>query len=315
MDIEDLRRASHVRGQFLAGLTKVFVVGCPKSGTTWVMNQLDGHPRMVVKGEGRFAWRLVPMLGQAFKAFNEDQKRHSSEAATLPGDGDLLVTARQLVDAVLWRYVEVSGKRPGAIRVVGDKTPQHSQNMGMLDQLYPGARFIGVMRDPRDAATSAVHHFGKTDARPREDYFRHFIREVWPAAIAGARQSANRLGLGGRFIEVRYEDLHRDERGEVRRMLEHVGVDSSDESVDACVKAGSFEKRAGGRERGTEDRGSFYRRGVVADWLNHMSPELARELCGPVAGLMRECGYDPDPRIDVTVAPAVGGAVGAGGVG
>jgi hypothetical protein len=138
-----------------------------------------------------------------------------------------------------------------------------------------------------------MHHFGKSDGRSREEYIRHFIQEVWPAAIAGARQSAQRLNLGQRFLEVRYEDLHRDERGEVRRMLDHIGVDSSDASIDACVTAGSFKTRAGGRDRGTEDKASFYRRGVVADWLNHMSPQLAEELCAPIAHLMRECGYDP----------------------
>jgi hypothetical protein len=304
MNIEDLRRSWQIAQQFIAGLTKVFVVGCPKSGTTWVMNQLDGHPRVVVKGEGRFAWRLVPMVAQAFNAFNEDQKKHSSEAVTLLRDVDLFMSARQLIDTTLWRYIEISGKQPSAIQAVGDKTPQHSQNMGMLNQLYPEARFISVMRDPRDAATSALHHFGKSDGRSREEYFRHFIQEVWPAAIAGARQSAERLGLGARFIEVRYEDLHRDERGEVRRMLGLIGVDAANASIDACVAAGSFKARAGGRERGNEDKSSFYRRGVVADWLNHMTPQLAEELCAPIAGLMRDCGYDPQsPKIEVTISP------------
>ena len=155
-----------------------------------------------------------------------------------------------------------------------------------------------------DAATSAMHHFGRSDGRSREEYFRHFIQDVWPAAISGARQSAQRLGLGERFIEVRYEDLHRDERAQVRRMLEFIGVDASEVSIDACVAAGNFKARAGGRERGTEDKSSFYRRGVVADWLNHMSPRLAEELCAPVAGLMRDCGYNPQsPKFEVTISP------------
>jgi hypothetical protein len=294
MNLEDLRRNSQIAQDFLARLSKVFVIGCPKSGTTWVMNQLDGHPRIVLKGEGRFAWRLVPMIGQAFRAFNDDQKQHSSEAATLVNDVDFLLSARQLIDMILWRYVEASGKKPSTLQAVGDKTPQHSQNMGLLDQLYPGCRFISVLRDPRDAATSAMHHFGKQDGRSREQYYRHFIQEVWPAAIAGARQSARRLGLGpDRFIEVRYEDLHKDERGEVRRMLTFIAADAGDAAIESCLQAGSFKSRAGGRDRGTEDKSSFYRRGVVADWLNHLTPQFAQELCAPIAGLMRECGYDP----------------------
>lgn len=290
MNIDELLHHRRAAQPLLDRLTKVFLVGCPKSGTTWVMNQLAGHPRMVIGGEGRFAWRLAPLLVQAFRAFNEDQQKHHAAAAAMLGDADLLLSARQLADSMLLRYIESAAKDIGGLLAVGDKTPQHSQNLGILDRLYPGCRFISIMRDPRDAAVSAVHHFGKTDARPREDYLRHFVREVWPAAAVAVRRAGP-----GRVLEVRYEDLHRDEPGELRRMLGHIGVDASEAAVRACMEAGSFSSRSGGRARGSEDKGSFYRRGVVGDWRNHLEPALAAELCEPIAALMRECGYDPDP--------------------
>lgn len=48
-------------------LRTFFIVGCPKSGTTWLMNALAGHPEVVVHGEGRFAWRMFPAIAKGFQ--------------------------------------------------------------------------------------------------------------------------------------------------------------------------------------------------------------------------------------------------------
>jgi hypothetical protein len=85
--------------------------------------------------------------------------------------------------------------------------------------------------------------------------------------------------------------MHRDEQGVIRTCLEHLGVDSSESSVESCVKAGSFEKLSGGRKRGETDAKSFYRSGTVGDWQNHLDANVARQCCGAVKGLMDHFGY------------------------
>ena len=106
----------------VAKLDKLFVVGCAKSGTTWVMKLLNGHPGIVIRGEGGFTYQLVPLLSQAFRVFNEHQRRQ--DQITHLRDVDLLLTARAVIDGQLARYVEESGRDPLSVRVVGDKTPQ-----------------------------------------------------------------------------------------------------------------------------------------------------------------------------------------------
>src|SRR5438445_6548398 len=118
------------------------------------MNLLYGHPQMVVMGEGRFTWRMVPYLQQAFKAFNDDQGKHVGKDVTMLRDVDLLMCARFLIDIQLCRYIETSGKAPPSVAVVGDKTPQHALSITLLNQIYPTAKFIHIVRDPRDAASS-----------------------------------------------------------------------------------------------------------------------------------------------------------------
>lgn len=270
-------------------LDRLFVVGCVKSGTTWLMNVLNGHPEIVVRGEGCFTYRLGPMLAQAFKAFNEHQKAMGPVVQLR--DLDLHRVLRTMIDSQFARYIEDSGKDRSRLRVVGDKTPQHTISLPMLAQLCAKARFIHIMRDPRDMATSAWHHFGPHEGRSLEDFVRHYITQVWPVNVGNARKAAPMLG--DRYVELRYEDLHEDERGHIRRILRFLGVDAADGAVDACQAAGDFRRRAGGRRRGESDASSFYRSGTVGDWQNHLPVELVQDCCERIAPLMEVCGYDP----------------------
>lgn len=287
--IEQLYADWHRIHDYIGRLGKVFAVGCAKSGTTWIQNLLDGHDEIVLKGEGAFAYQLLPLLSQAFARFNEHQ-RNMPEYTRLR-DVDLLLTLRALVDGQFARYVEVSGCDPRRLRVVGDKTPQHSIGMLALAQIYPEARFIHVIRDPRDAAVSAWHHFGQSDGRPFEQYIEYFITRVWPVNVSIARRAGQTLGA--RYLEIRYEDLHADEADHVRRMLAFLGVDSSEAAVRQCLESGSFERRSGGRARGQTDNRHFYRRGQAGGWVDELPAELASRCCAPVAELMAACGYDP----------------------
>jgi hypothetical protein len=290
-NVDQLRLAWRHAQDYIASRKKVFVVGCAKSGTTWLQNILNGHPRMALNGEGRFTWRMFPFIAQAFKAFNTDQAKFVGKEVTLLRDVDLVMCARMLFDIQLFRYAEISGKALGAIQVIGDKTPQHCLSIPLLNQIYPEAKFIHIIRDPRDAASSGWHHFGPDSQKPQEEYLGYFIRDVWGQAVASGRGAGKNIPTN--YLEIRYEDLHREEAYQIRRCLEFLDVDASEDSVKTCSQAGSFKERSGGRDRGQEDPKAFYRNGIVADWLNHMSPEVAAKLCEPVSGLMLSCGYDP----------------------
>lgn len=275
----------------LAGLQRFFIVGCGKSGTTWLRNLLAGHPQIAVEGEGAFVWRLTPLLRDAIRAFNRHQL-NGQPAVTQWRDADFLLLLRLAIDHQLGRYVAECGKDVAALRAVGDKTPQHSIGVDLLTKLYPRAKFVHIMRDPRDVATSAWFHSGVKDGRTFEEYVRHFIEEVWPLQVGAARQSGRRLGAQ-RYLEFRYRDLLADEPGMVARLLRFLGVDAAPQCVEACLEAGDFERLSGGRRRGECDPRSFFRRGIAGDWVNHIPRPLASECCSRIAPLMRECGFDP----------------------
>jgi len=284
----------------VAGRQKLFLVGCPKSGTTWLMNLLNGHDEVVVCGEGAFAWQLVPMLTQAFRAFNQHQKK--MKPIVQLRDIDLLLVARTIIDSQFSRYVTESASDPARIRVVGDKTPQHSIGIPLLNQLYPDAKFIHIVRDPRDVATSAWFHFGQSDPRSFETYVHYFMTQVWPVNVGGARQAGP--PLGDRYLELRYEDLHAEPTSHIQKVLAFLGVDASDQAIAQCHAFARFEKWSGGRKPGQADPKSFYRTGTRGDWRNHIPIELAQRCCSQIASLMTPYGYDPSCEAVETVAPS-----------
>lgn len=57
------------------------------------------------------------------------------------------------------------------------------------------------------------------------------------------------------------------------------------------VTKNSFENLSGGREKGQEDTGSHYRKGVHGDWRNHLTPEHLGYFHERYGGLLERLGY------------------------
>lgn len=286
--------------QFMQQFGKLFITGCPKSGTTWLVRALDGHPQIVANGEGRFAWRLFPFLEQALNAFNKDHHGFAGIRLAQISEAEAMLVMRSFSDNLLLRYLMASGKPHERVRVVADKTPQHVLSVKTLRAIYPGGRFINIVRDPRDAATSAMFRLGRNDP-DKEKFVESFITQSWQMHVEAALNAEKQFGTD-MFLNIRYEDMHCDEANVLRRCLNLIEVESTDEMVQACSDAGSFERLSGGRKRGQKDSNSFYRSGTTGDWKNHLDPALAARCCTPIEGLMKHFGYVNEPAIEAKLA-------------
>src|SRR5690348_16344012 len=111
--------------QFMQRFQKLFITGCPKSGTTWLVRALDGHPEIVANGEGRFAWRLFPYIEKALNAFNKDHHAFAGIPIGQIKETEAKLVMRSFSDMLLLRYLFASAKPHDRVRVVADKTPQH----------------------------------------------------------------------------------------------------------------------------------------------------------------------------------------------
>ncbi len=271
----------------VAGRDVFFVIGCQKSGTTWVERLLNSHPSVCCMGEGHFSDVAGPMLEQVAKLYNDDARTNYR----LSAEG-LFAVARLFADQVLSQYLATC-EHPEEIRAIGDRTPEGAIGVPALDALYPGARFIHIIRDGRDGAVSGWAQLRRQGDVGKfsgfAEYALYFAKSHWVPYITRARQSATRLA--GRYLELRYETLQAEPAVQTRRMLAFLGVDASDEIVGACVDAASFRVLSGGRNPGEEDPKSHYRKGIVGDWQNHFDDETHSRFLQEAGNLLREIGY------------------------
>ena len=316
--------------------TTFFVVGEMKSGTSWVMWMLGSHPEIFCSGEGCF--------------FGRDQEREDIPVILDPTpslrnglltceglgiwrsfmwnywakQGDAEYDLRNLTRLAIDYYMLQGSARSGK-RIVGDKSPLHTDHVDEIFELYPDARVIHVVRDGRDVAVSLMNHFwnlskdkheeGIYDLWPEEltkrDAYRRdpeafrasgesiFVEERlrqmatrWNRRVAKASREG--IGLfGDNYLQLRYEDLLLSPEERVRAIFELLGARADEDVVSHCVENNSFEKVAG-RPKGSEVSGSFFRKGVAGDWRG-LFTEHDREVYEQVAGqTLVELGYSLD---------------------
>jgi tetratricopeptide (TPR) repeat protein len=188
----------------------IFVLGLPRSGTTLIDRILSSHTDVASLGEPLdFAMALVRCAGPA----------------------DKITTIRRSVTldfAALGRaYCEnIAVFARSAPRLV-DKTPLNFLYLGLIALALPNAAIIHVRRQPMDVCYAMY----KTLFRMPYP-FSYDLGDLGRYYVAYDRLMTHwRAVLPGRFLEVDYEDLVRNQEPVTRRMLAHCRLDWQ----DACL--------------------------------------------------------------------------------
>ena len=283
-----------------AGIKRVFIVGCRRSGTTWTMLLLGQHPRVVALQQIDFFRRLAH-FGRWFGA-REDYGTCALSANVRPGlpgktteDGltrvkipDALTPARYLeivrplAESV---YDELGAINPEALAVV-EQTPEYVQVWEEILRVFPDAWFLHVVRDPRSVFCSH-RSAAKSWADPTR--FSHdplSVGEEWVADVSRARQIA---AATPRYHEVHYEALRREPVKGLAAILRWLELPADPESCERAVAACSLEKL----RQGDHAPKGFFRKGEVSGWKAEMRPGEIRALEFVAGDLMRELGYEP----------------------
>ena len=110
-------------------------------------------------------------------------------------------------------------------------------------QWYTHKKVIFLVRDPRDVLVS--NYFHRTRRRNESYDLGDFVRHQWwgiDRVVAFMKGWYEHRHVPSSFLLVRYEDLHRNPAGELRRILTFVGLeDVSDEIVRTSVNYASFD--------------------------------------------------------------------------
>lgn len=220
-------------------LIPVFIVGCYRSGTSLMRLILSTHQKIYISQETNYIDRIWMRLDCYRKDSGEYdlQRLHEDVVAYLRAERwNPLPTLQELLEWVclngggyhsivtfygIWGAV-VEGRRE--IVYWGDNTPRYIHCMNLLKNLFPAARFIHMVRDPRDVVASAIKlpFGGKTALGIAYDWERAVLRGVLAESVWGADQ----------VKRVRYESLVMDPKTTIADVCEFLGVDFSEKMLD-----------------------------------------------------------------------------------
>lgn len=96
-------------------------------------------------------------------------------------------------------------------------------------RLFPGARFVHLVRDGRAVARSyaervTAHTPEAAGPRLPPSDMRRAVARYWSASQREIARQVRELALGDRFLEIRYEDLCERPHDGLRRVAAHLGV-------------------------------------------------------------------------------------------
>src|SRR4051794_25315435 len=200
----------------------IFNVGARRSGTLWLQRVVTAHPDVAaVPSETHlFSHGIAPLL---------ERFQHGAMGSTEVGR--VYVERDAIVDAVRDLCDTVFAPMLGGRARLAERTPVHALHVALIAEVYPDAQVVHIIRDGRDVARSIVAQ------RWGPDGVAEAARE-WRTAVEAARAGAP----AGRYVEVRYEDLHADPDRELRRLYGELGLAIDDAIMRAALAEAAIER-------------------------------------------------------------------------
>ena len=187
--------------------THVFLVGFPRSGTTLLEQVLASHGEIQTMEEADALSDIIAEFA--------DPPGGLERFAALDAEG--LARCRNLY----WtRVAEAAGKPVRSIFV--DKMPLNTIHLGLIARLFPAAKILFALRDPRDVVFSCFRRRLVMTTQLYEFTKLETAANYYAAVMELAALYRERLGLS--ILDTRHEDLLADFDAEMRRVCDYLGL-------------------------------------------------------------------------------------------
>jgi hypothetical protein len=226
------------RGQDL-----VFLVGAPRSGTTWLQRLLASDPRIATGQESHL---FSEFIGPQLRMWRKHARAAPGERGGVgPGcyhtEEQFLCLLREYMLQLLRPLLDARGDA----EVFLEKTPGHALFVEEIHELLPEARFIHIIRDARDVVASMLAAAGSW-GRAWAPHNTAKAATLWMRHVRSAREAGRSLGQHC-YIEVHYEDLHGDGVRVLQNLFDFLGLPTDVPALEWSLSSNSAEVlRSGG---------------------------------------------------------------------
>lgn len=271
-----------------SGSAPIFIVGTQRSGSTLLRLILNAHSEIAIPEEARFLTPLLnkkniekPIKGHAlsrlvkylraneqFRLWNYDAAPFLNELAVR--DSAMLA---EVIDNMFSSFAQSEGKP-----LWGDKSLFFG-SVQLLHKLFPGARFIHIVRDGRDVFDS----WRKMDASKSHPTV---MALDWRYKLRSIERSLAKLPPD-RTLTLRYEDLVASPDTVVRSICSFLGIAFEPTMLEFHKTSGKYIGEHHSRLIfGAIDSSN------IAKWRKHLSSDDARLYELMAANHLRHYGYE-----------------------
>ncbi|WP_308517084.1 tetratricopeptide repeat-containing sulfotransferase family protein [Sphingomonas flavescens] len=247
-----------------AGPIPIFLISLPRSGSTLLEQILGRHPDVQALGE-------LPYVRAVMRASLEVHMQRG--ALTVPQYiGRLTVNEKRALGAEYLRRAAMHRRVDTPYFI--DKMPSNWSDILFIRAILPQARFVEIRRNAMDCAFSNyTHHFSSAHAASFD-----LVNQAQATIDYTRLMDHVASAAPGMICQVRYEKLLDHPERELRRVLDYLGLEWSDDLLsfhesDRTVRTPSAEQVRRPLNRSGVDRWKPY-----AQWLRPL-----RDALGPLA--------------------------------
>ncbi|HQV77363.1 MAG TPA: sulfotransferase [Chitinophagales bacterium] len=277
----------------------IFIVGNSRSGTTMMLRIFNNHSQLMVLNELHFFEQLWSpsdkgkiisphqavelasklMLTQriGYMTHDQDYIQFNAEASNFVHKiNSSNLTAEYVFNEFTKYEVALNNKS-----IVCEKTPQNVFYLKEILELYPKAKIINMVRDPRAILLSQKNKWNRRNLggnymtrkealRLRINYHPITLSQLWNAAI----NAGNSLENEPRIISIRFEDLLEQPQSTIEIICQHIEVEFDSNMLNITQESSSIEKDS--KEIGfKKERASNWKKGG----LNSSERWICQQQC------------------------------------
>ena len=288
----------------------LWLLGSPRSGSTWLLQLLANHRAVVPINEPQIGWYLGQFLSDLpgvrpqdlglpnFTLQRVDREKPHSFFSSEFRDVWSPALRRMMLERFGAQLLRYPASVPPSRTVVAIKEPSGSQSADLIMGALPRARFIFLLRDGRDVVDSdlaanlrgswlskEVPGMRGIDEDQRLDFvIQSAYKWLWRTEVVSGAFSAH----PGPKRLLRYEDLLDDTAAQLESLFAWTGLDLDEERLGRWIDESSFEHvppSARGRQ-------AFHRAARPGMWRENLTAteqDAVEAILGPK---LRELGYE-----------------------
>jgi len=177
----------------------IFIVGCPRSGTTLARVILDSHPNICCGPETHIIKNLKQFNNKTMENWKMLKPFQFSKK-------DFYIKQGEILKVFCENLMKIKKKQRWC-----EKTPDNIFHIDFINKIFPDCQFINIIRDGRDVVSSFKNRYGRIAI--------YTGIKKWNKAMDMIEKYRKEFSKD-RYLEVRYEELVTDPEKNTKKMMQ-----------------------------------------------------------------------------------------------